>query len=63
MSLLLDALKRAEQEKQLSRGNEREPATAREPVITPAAANAPSVGAMELQPLQPPGAANWSASS
>ena len=54
MSLLLDALKRAEQEKQLSRGNERDPGPAREPVITPAAANAPSVGALELQPLHSP---------
>ena len=50
MSLLLDALKRAEQEKQLSRG-ERDANTAREPVITPAAANAPSVASRELQPL------------
>lgn len=52
MSLLLDALKRAEQEKQLSRGA----ASEREPVITPMAANAPSASApaassLELQPI------------
>ena len=55
MSLLLDALKRAEQEKQGSRGD-RDDGPAREPVITPAAANAPSVGKLELQPLNAQGA-------
>ena len=55
MSLLLDALKRAEQEKQLSRGSD--PGPAREPVITPAAANAPSAGTLELQPLNASGSA------
>ena len=58
MSLLLDALKRAEQEKQQSRGSERDMGGAREPVITPAAANAPSVGTLELQPLNAAAAAS-----
>lgn len=51
MSLLLDALKRAEQEKQLSRAAEPERPSGREPVITHAAANAPSASDLELQPL------------
>ena len=60
MSLLLDALKRAEQEKQLSRGTE----PTREPVMAPAAANAPSASGLELQPLAPaPGGAPRSESA
>jgi len=59
VSLLLDALKRAEQEKHLSLGSERDANPAREPVITPAAANAPSVASLELAPL--PGAAGAAA--
>jgi len=52
VSLLLDALKRAEQEKQLSRGM-----AEREPVIAPMAANAPAALPLELQPLKAAGAA------
>ena len=47
MSLLLDALKRAEQEKQLSRGAE----PSREPVTPLAATHSPSPASLELQPL------------
>jgi Tfp pilus assembly protein PilF len=49
MSLLLDALKRAEQEKH-SRNGERPPARISAPPAAPAAANSPT-GALELQPL------------
>ena len=55
MSLLLDALKRAEQEKQLSRGM-----AEREPVIAPIAANAPTALPLELQPLNAAAAASSS---
>ncbi|HUP29842.1 MAG TPA: tetratricopeptide repeat protein [Usitatibacter sp.] len=55
MSLLLDALKRAEQEKHTRNGERPPPPPRAESPSPPAAANSPTAAGLELQPLGSPG--------